>query len=429
MKKGCKKGLLIFLAAVLLLLAAMAVVVGMAFSRHGGLTGGKCADHGEFARYAGNVSDICVPEQARIVALGEATHGNVEFQQLKLEVFRLMVEKYGVRAFALEADYGACEAVNRYVHDSNPPEGNMAVALGFTLYNTEQMQQLIDWIRQYNMTAPEGEDICFYGFDMQSMDCNYRFMVKAAEERGIDASPLKQMWNKELGKPFDTCSTERWAEAVMAVRNELAKHEGTDGAVHHADILIQNCGLGRAMGNMNRVNAVRDGYMADNVRWVLGQEESRGNRRIFVAAHNGHIERLREYGTAGKNMGNLLADEFGDGYFAIGTDFCKSRCNLPSNPNRTKRGNYTFYSCDPLAKASKECGYDVSWLDFSKVPADSPLRQHIDGNIWMGSIGEGYVPLMPLLPMTYRVKGIPAKLYDGMLLVSDAHPTAPQPLN
>lgn len=429
MNRGRKKRLLVFLLIMLLLLAVVAVAFGLLFSRYGGLTGGKCADTDEFAKYAGKVDDICVPEQTRIVALGEATHGNVEFQQLKLEVFKLMVEKYGVRAFALEADYGGCEAVNRYIHGGKGSDGNVAVALGFTLYNTEQMEQLIDWMRQYNEAAAEGEDLRFYGFDMQSMDCNYRFLVMAAEEKGVDVSPLKQMWNTEMGRPYDTCSVEQWAEAVAAVRDELAQLEGTAGAVHHADILIQNCGLGKAMADMNKGLAVRDGYMADNVRWILAQEEARGNRRIFISAHNGHIERLRDYGTAGKNTGNLLADEYGDSYFAIGTDFCKSRCNLPSNFNRAHRSNHTFYSCDPLAKASKECGYDVSWLDFSKVPADSPLRQHIDGRMWMGSIGEGYVPLMPLLPMTYRVKGTPGVLYDAMIFVSHAHPTAPQPMN
>ncbi len=423
MKKGCKKGLFIILVVLLLLLA---VLVGMIFSHYGGLTGGKCADTDEFAKCAGNVGDICIPEQTRIVALGEATHGNAEFQQLKLEVFKLLVEKYGVRAFALEADYGGCEAVNRYIHGGYETDHNVAVALGFTLYNTEQMEQLIDWMRQYNTTAAEGEDLRFYGFDMQSMDCNYRFLVMAAEERGVDASSLKQMWDEEEGRPYDTCITEQWVEAIVAVRDELAQQKGTEGAVHHADILIQNCGLGKAMADMNKGQAVRDGYMADNVRWILAQEEARGNRCIFISAHNGHIERRHDYGTAAKNTGNLLADEYGDGYFAIGTDFYKSRCNLPANFNRTKRGNHTFYSCDPLAKASKKCGYDISWLDFSKIPADSPLRQYVDGRIWMGSIGEGYVPLMYLLPMTYRVNGSPATLYDGMLFVSEAHPTAPR---
>ena len=51
-------------------------------------------------KYATNVSALTVPDEAQIVALGEATHGNKEFQQLRLDVLQVLVEQYGVRAFA-----------------------------------------------------------------------------------------------------------------------------------------------------------------------------------------------------------------------------------------------------------------------------------------------------------------------------------------
>jgi erythromycin esterase len=82
-------------------LLVVVLVIACFFSYFGGFGTGKCADTEEFAKYAGTISDISVPAQARVIGLGEATHGNIEFQQLKLEVFKVMVEKYGVRAFAL----------------------------------------------------------------------------------------------------------------------------------------------------------------------------------------------------------------------------------------------------------------------------------------------------------------------------------------
>ena len=39
-------------------------------------------------------------------------------------------------------------------------------------------------------------------------------------------------------------------------------------------------------------------------------------------------------------MGHLLADRFGKAYYAIGTDFYRSCCNLPKNPNRTLSANW-----------------------------------------------------------------------------------------
>jgi erythromycin esterase len=40
----------------------------------------------------------------------------------------------------------------------------------------------------------------------------------------------------------------------------------------------------------------------------------------------------------------------------------------------------------------------------------------------MGSVGEGYSPLMAIMPMAYRVWDSPTELYDGMIFVSKAQP-------
>ena len=186
-------------------------------------------------------------------------------------------------------------------------------------------------------------------------------------------------------------------------------------------IHLKRTRIGTAINDAAAGNVLRDKLMADNVCWILEQEQARGNERIFVSAHNGHIQRFNNYGTTGKVMGNLLADEFGEAYFAIGTDFYKARVNLPKGKDR-KRSIHTFYSYDPLAKASKKCGYEMSWLDFSIVSDDSPLKPSITGYTWMGSIGDMYSPLMAVLPMAYRVWDSPAELYDGMILVANAHP-------
>lgn len=84
----------------------VALLASLVFMRFGGFGTGKTANVEEFAEYAQSVENLSIPEDKKIIALGEATHGNVEFQQLKLEVFKQMVEHYDVRAFALEGDYG-----------------------------------------------------------------------------------------------------------------------------------------------------------------------------------------------------------------------------------------------------------------------------------------------------------------------------------
>ena len=167
------------------------------------------------------------------------------------------------------------------------------------------------------------------------------------------------------------------------------------------------------------LNAQRDRMMADNTLWILQQEQARGNSRILISGHNNHIMRCENAGTP--VLGSLLAEDLGRGYFAIGTDFYKSVCNLPK-PYTGKRITHTFYSYDPLAKASKQCGLSVSFLDFSTVPESSSLMEYLTNRISMGSLGESYSVLMNFVPRSYRVQRTPQEAYDAMAFVANATP-------
>lgn len=136
-------------------LLVVVLVIACFFSYFGGFGTGKCADTEEFAKYAGTISDISVPEQARVIGLGEATHGNIEFQQLKLEVFKVMVEKYGVRAFALEGDYGGCEEVNRYIHGGSGTAQEAAAAIGFPKVIVILTEAIIPFIPTIRWPRPQ----------------------------------------------------------------------------------------------------------------------------------------------------------------------------------------------------------------------------------------------------------------------------------
>lgn len=414
--RGFLRGCLATLATAFVILAVLVAFL----ASFGGFGTGPSADAGEFEQYAAPVSDIEVPDGARVVALGEATHGNREFQELKLEVFRLLVERQGVRAFALEADFGGCAEVNRFIHGGEGTVEEAVSNLVFTLYRTDQMAELISWMRSYNETAAPGEDLRFYGFDMQSYEYSYRLLLEEARGLGLDASGLEALWN---GDDFvDGVDGDRVSAVLSDTRQDL---EGLSGerdvalALQLVDCLLQNVELGRVADSPEGYG-VRDAFMARNVLWVLGQEEARGNGCIFVSAHNGHVDQAGSYGPNSKVMGHLLADELGEAYYVIGTDFFKAEVNLPSEDGRM---THTFYSYDPLAKAAASCGYESCWLDFAAVPSDAPLARYIDGPISMGSVGEAFTPFMYVLPQIYRVKREPSSPYDSMILVPYAHPT------
>lgn len=400
------------------------------YTYFGGFGTGPCADVEELGRYAGTVESISIPEGTRIVALGEASHGNIEFQQLKLDVFKLLVEREGVRAFVLEGDFGGCEYVNRYIHGGDGTAAEAAAAIGFAIYRTDEMAELISYMREYNESAQEGDDLRFYGIDMQRYGYSYAYLAEAVKTMGLDSTELERIWD---GEDIDSrYSAEQRAEILTGIKEGLACMEGEEAAMaeHFAEILLQNIELEKVFDfagvEYTGINytALRDKQMAENTMWVLGMEEQRGRKCIFVSGHNGHVERVGNYGSDdNKEMGNLLADELGKEYFVIGTDFYRSSCNLPKGESG-ERMKHTFYSYDSLAKAAKKTGVDRCWLDFSEIPEDSGLREQIDGTIYMGSLGEGYSAFyMNFFPVTYRIHRCPSELYDGMILVPEVHPT------
>ena len=408
---------------VLCMAAAIAVIAGI-YSRFGGFGTGDCADTEEFAKYAASVSELTVPDEVQIVALGEATHGNKEFQQLRLDVLQVLVEKYGVRAFALEGDFGGCEAINRYIHGEGGTAAEALSATGFAIYRTEEMENLVEWMRNYNASATQGDDLRFYGFDMEQRAYTYRYLLEALQKANIDTADFEKMWNSEANTYADGYTVEQRTEIITAVKEQLPPDDVQ--AIHFADILLQNIELGKYIDDSAELNAQRDRMMAENTLWILQQEQARGNSRILISGHNNHIMQCENAGTP--VLGSLLAENLGDGYFAIGTDFYKSVCNLPK-PYTGKRITHTFYSYDPLAKASKKCGFDVSFLDFSKVSEDSALMEYLANNISMGSVGEYYSVLMNFVPRSYRVWRAPEDAYDAMIFVTDTAPIEIKSLN
>ena len=407
--------------AALCIAAVIAAAAGI-YAHFGGFGTGGCADTEEFSKYAVSVSELTVPEEAQIIALGEATHGNREFQQLRLEVFQVLAEKYGVRAFALEADYGGCEAINRYIHGEEGTAAEALSATGFAIYRTEEMERLIDWMRDYNASAAQGDDLRFYGFDMQRRAYSCQYLLEALQKANIDTTALEEIWNSETNTYADGYTAEQRTEIISAVKEQLPPDAAQ--AIHFADILLQNLELGKYIDDTGELNAQRDRMMAENTLWVLQQEQARGNSRILISGHNNHIMQCENAGMP--VLGSLLAKELGSGYYAIGTDFYKSVCNLPK-AYTGERITHTFYSHDPLAKASKKCGFEVGYLDFSKVPEGSLLTQYLAGSISMGSLGEAYSVLMNFVPRSYRVQRVPWDTYDAMIFVANATPIEIKP--
>ena len=138
-KQGFKK------RGILIPLLVIGMIMVGVFLHFGGFGTGESINPEEFKKVARSIDDIEIPENVRIIALGEATHGNVEFQELKLDVFKQLVEE-GVKAFAIEGDYGGCEKVNEYIQNGIGDLKEVVHYIGFQIYHTEQIAELISYM-------------------------------------------------------------------------------------------------------------------------------------------------------------------------------------------------------------------------------------------------------------------------------------------
>ena len=380
-----KKKHKILRTALLCLFASLLLALSV-FMHFGGFGPGKSADPKEFASYAGNIQDISIPKEARIIA------------------------------------YGGCEQVNRYIHGGEGTALEAARAIGFKIYCTKEMVELISYMRQYNETAAPGENLRFYGFDMQRYVYSFQFLTEGCRKAGIDTESLESLMDGENWAAG--YSNEERIQTLSQIKAHLEKQENTEQAVHFADVLLQYLDFQGKLDTgrddpvvLDALAVLRDKFLAENISWIAAQESRAGHNRIFVTGHNKHVARWGSY----DSMGTLLADEMGNGYYVIGTDFYKTCCNVPDQVSG-KRTNQVFYSHDPLANAAKKAGFGICWLDFSKIPADTPLGELSRDYVYQGNLGEGYVWYMRLLPLSYRLFQPPETLYDSMIFVSEATP-------
>lgn len=250
--------------------------------------------------YAAPVEALTVREGAGIIALGEATHGNAEFQRLRRDVLEWLTEEYGVRSFALEADFGEAAGVDEYIKGGAGTAAEALNGLSFTIYHTREMEQLIEWMRAYNDGAAEGEKLSFYGFDMQNPDADLRLLSGFCAENGVldelSAAEKLAALAEDEGAFSALCESADF-DIVSAVHDELtdnaAGYDGAEGyeyALHAAECALQAAELAQAHAGDDYIkyNNIRDGFMAENVAWISARESAQGRSAILISGHDGH---------------------------------------------------------------------------------------------------------------------------------------------
>ena len=381
------------------------------------------------------VSAITLPPEVRIVGMGEATHGNKEFVQLKLEVFRELVQKYGYLTFALEGDFGGCQAVNDYILNGKGSAVEAVTQIGFAIYKTREMADLVEWMRQYNQAAPADKRIHFYGFDMQRYDRNKDGLFAYLQK--VDPGKV-EVYRARLADLNDATVFDQSKEKVQAglSAGELiladlqqnksaylaaASAEEFEMALQYATSIRENAVL---RGTDVNYSNTRDQFMAQKVQWIAGYEQKMGREKLFIAGHNGHIEKSSA-SPLYRSMGDILQETYADRYFAIGTEFYQSTFNCKDGTSGERKVfDVKNNGTSVLIDAFRGSGSAVAYLDIRQaMQADPSVEKMLTTKLRMSNIGDEFNSLYRFSKAFSTLQMAPAEAYDAILFVREATPT------
>lgn len=110
--------------------------------------------------------------EAKIVLLGESSHGTSEFYRIRAQLSQKLIEEKGFTIIAVEGDWPSCQAINQFIKDPNIQSSSHEILQNFKRWPTwmwanEEIEHLIDWLKSYNQTTIN--KVGFYGLDVYSL--------------------------------------------------------------------------------------------------------------------------------------------------------------------------------------------------------------------------------------------------------------------
>jgi erythromycin esterase-like protein len=296
------------------------------------------ADQSGDVRLLDDLTDLV--GDARIVLLGEASHGTHEFYAIRSELTRRLIAERGFRAVAVEGDWPAAARVNAYVRHAGEDPDAIAALGDFKrfprwMWRNHVVVELIEWLREKGGTAG------FYGLDLYSLresmsavvDYLQRVDPAAAERARARYACFDSFEERTYGRATALDLKEPCEDEVVAQLGELreraAELAGRDGqpardahfgAEQNARLAADAERYYRAMfrGRANSWN-LRDTHMADTVDALHEHVDGAG---IVVWAHNSHVGDARATSMSWErdelNLGQLARERHGDAVRIVG---------------------------------------------------------------------------------------------------------------
>jgi erythromycin esterase len=326
--------------------------------------------------------------KARIVSLGEATHGTREFFQLKHRLIEYCVSELGFTIIGFEASYGTTLAVNDYVLDGTGKATDVVAGMGFWTWNTEEVAALVEWVRAWN--GANERKVKFYGLDMQDGPSELLYLLayleRVAPELATDSerslAPLASPYTNDLsylsGAAQETISLQikTVIGAFSAQRARWVAQAGeSEWHLARLSAIVLQQAVRDAIENP-KGHTFRDQCMADNVRALLDAEGP--GAKAVLWAHNAHVQRLPFVGST--MMGSVLRAAYGAESVNVGFAFNQGSFQALTYPSGELRSQVVGPAPDGYVDAVlAQTGIPLLALDLRHVPDNGPVAS------WMAS--------------------------------------------
>jgi erythromycin esterase-like protein/predicted phosphoribosyltransferase len=288
---------------------------------------------------------------ARVVLLGEATHGTHEFYRERAFITRRLITEKGFTAVAVEADWPDAYRINRFVRGTSTDEEAIQALEDFGRFPTwmwrnADVLDFVGWLRTHNEAQPPDRRTGFYGLDLYSLRASMQAVLGYLDKVDPDAARRARQrygcfdqFGEELQKYGYSASfglhPSREREVITQLlelhrqRSEYARRDGRVAAdeffyaeqnarlVKNAEEYYRTMFTGRA-DSWN----LRDRHMVDTLNELLRfLDHTRPNARVVLWAHNSHLgdARATEMSARGElNVGQLVREQYGAGAVLVG---------------------------------------------------------------------------------------------------------------
>jgi erythromycin esterase-like protein len=143
-------------------------------------------DDRTFGEFFGRYAD------ARVVLLGEASHGTSEFYRARAAISRHLIEKHGFTIVAVEGDWPDAATLDRYVRHRQSREGELRAFERFPtwMWRNKEVDGFIRWMRGHNAGRAYEQMAGFYGLDLYNLGASMRAVIDFLEEQDPELARL-----------------------------------------------------------------------------------------------------------------------------------------------------------------------------------------------------------------------------------------------